>query len=195
MMAKSHLPSLLLFATCPLSQSFASFASPKSASFGLNLQPSIHIKPHHGDTRLKYIDEEKSVTDMIEECATAPVVSGAQLEAMMGDWVEGPLVVDAFATWCGPCMRMSEDFDSLARELNGSVRLVKLDIDRDPNMAGRLGISSVPTLLFLDHFEGESNGEGKQPKAVLKEKIEGAIGRETMKALCEQHFLCDKRTQ
>jgi len=106
---------------------------------------------------------------------------------MLNEWDEGPLVVDAFATWCGPCMRMSEDYDDAAADFKGRARLVKLDIDRDPKMASRLGITSVPTFLFLDEFKADDCQE-KRPKAVLKEKIEGTIAKDTLEDLCEYYF-------
>eukprot|EP00567_Pseudictyota_dubia_P010322 CAMPEP_0197438926 /NCGR_PEP_ID=MMETSP1175-20131217/5794_1 /TAXON_ID=1003142 /ORGANISM="Triceratium dubium, Strain CCMP147" /LENGTH=212 /DNA_ID=CAMNT_0042968747 /DNA_START=119 /DNA_END=757 /DNA_ORIENTATION=- len=195
--------SSLLVASRTFSPSVVAFAPLQGTAFVLGGRPNI---PHErrrrrrqraDTTHLNYIDEEKPNANDIDNdvfsavaAAVAPVVDGARLEKMMDEWDDGPLVVDAFATWCGPCARMSEEYDAVARELEGRVRLVKLDIDRDPKMAGRLGISSVPTLLFLDRFGGdaEGDGKGKRPKAVLKERLEGSINKDTVKALCDHHF-------
>lgn len=118
----------------------------------------------------------------------APMVSGADLETMLEEW-EQPLVVDAYATWCGPCLLMAPEFEEAAKELAGKVRFVKLDTDLEPEMSGRLGIMGLPTLLFLDkNDDKEAVEEGKAPVAVLKERIEGALRKQSIVDLCNHHF-------
>mmetsp|Transcript_3464 Transcript_3464/g.7689 ORF Transcript_3464/g.7689 Transcript_3464/m.7689 type:complete len:190 (+) Transcript_3464:145-714(+) len=118
----------------------------------------------------------------------APMVTGAELEAMLQEW-DTPLVVDAYATWCGPCLLMAPEFESAAQQLRGKVRFVKMDTDLEPQMAGRLGIMGLPTLLFLDkNDDTEAVEEGKAPVAVLKERIEGALRKDSIVALCDYHF-------
>ncbi len=125
---------------------------------------------------------------MAEEGKAAPMVSGEELEAMLQEW-ETPLVVDAYATWCGPCLLMAPEFENAAQDLSGKVRFVKLDTDLEPQMAGRLGIMGLPTLLFLDKNDDEEAVEqGKAPVAVLKERIEGALRKESIVDLCNYHF-------
>lgn len=125
---------------------------------------------------------------MAEEGKAAPMVSGEELEAMLQEW-ETPLVVDAYATWCGPCLLMAPEFESAAQDLSGKVRFVKLDTDLEPQMAGRLGIMGLPTLLFLDkNDDNEAVEQGKAPVAVLKERIEGALRKESIVDLCNYHF-------
>jgi len=116
----------------------------------------------------------------------APMVTGEELELMMTDWDE-PLVVDAFATWCGPCLLMSPEFEAAAKELKGKVRFVKIDTDEEEEMAARLNIMGLPTLLFLGKFEPK-DGQDEQAKAVLKLRIEGALKKESILELCEHHF-------
>ena len=103
----------------------------------------------------------------------APCITGEELEVMMSEW-DTPLVIDAYATWCGPCVIMAPEFEAAAKELKGKVRMVKLDTDKNEEMAARLNVQGLPTLLFLDKFERK---EGEEPKAaaVLKGKIEGAM--------------------
>lgn len=123
-----------------------------------------------------------STTPEVEKLT--PVVNGEELEMMLlGDW-EQPLVIDAYATWCGPCVLMAPEFESAAKELRGRVRFVKIDTDKDPEIAGRLNVMGLPTLLFLDKFEGDDG----PAKAVLKERIEGAIQKDSIVAICEHHF-------
>ena len=62
---------------------------------------------------------------------------------------ELPVVVDVWATWCGPCKMMAPQFDLAARELKGRAVLAKLDSDANPQTAARFAIRSIPTLLML----------------------------------------------
>lgn len=95
------------------------------------------------------------------------------------------LVVARFR--CGPCLIMAPEFEEAAQALKGKVRFVKLDTDKEEQMAARLAIMGLPTLLFLDKFEDENTGENA-PKAVLKGRIEGALQKDMIMDLCEHHF-------
>jgi len=84
---------------------------------------------------------------------------------------------------------MAPEFEEAAKDLSGKVRFVKLDTDLEPDMAGRLGIMGLPTLLFLDKNDDTAAvEEGKAPVAVLKERIEGALRKESIIDLCQYHF-------
>ena len=84
---------------------------------------------------------------------------------------------------------MAPEFEAAAKELDGKVRFVKLDTDLEPQMAGRLQIMGLPTLLFLDkNDDAEAVEEGKAPVAVLKERIEGALRKQSIVDLCNYHF-------
>ena len=85
---------------------------------------------------------------------------------------------------------MSPEFEAAAKELEGKVRFVKLDTDQNENMANKLAINGLPTLLFLDKYsppEG-SDEEEKEAKAVLKGRIEGAIEKKNIMDFCEHYF-------
>ena len=62
---------------------------------------------------------------------------------------ELPVVVDVWATWCGPCKMMAPQFDLAARQMKGRAVLAKLDSDANPQTAARFAIRSIPTLLML----------------------------------------------
>eukprot|EP00591_Stephanopyxis_turris_P010732 CAMPEP_0195518828 /NCGR_PEP_ID=MMETSP0794_2-20130614/13751_1 /TAXON_ID=515487 /ORGANISM="Stephanopyxis turris, Strain CCMP 815" /LENGTH=137 /DNA_ID=CAMNT_0040647857 /DNA_START=191 /DNA_END=604 /DNA_ORIENTATION=+ len=123
----------------------------------------------------------------------APTVSGEELEIMLQEW-DLPLVIDAYATWCGPCLLMAPGFEEAAKELKGRVRFVKLDTDENEEMAARLSINGLPTLLFLDRVVPEE-GEDATHQAVLKERLEGAIRKESIVALCEHNFFDGPRPE
>lgn len=114
----------------------------------------------------------------------ASTVTGEELELLLQD-MELPLVIDAYATWCGPCLLMAPEFEEAAKELDGKARFVKLDTDQEEAMAGRLNIMGLPTMLFLDNFESE---DGSGPSAVLKNRIEGALRKDDIVALAKFSF-------
>ncbi len=62
---------------------------------------------------------------------------------------EMPVLVDFFATWCGPCKMLGPVLESVAQEFQGKAKVVKVDIDESPELAGQYGITAVPTLLVF----------------------------------------------
>ena len=125
-----------------------------------------------------------TTTRLYAEGKAASLVSGEELEKMLTEW-DTPLVVDAYATWCGPCLLMAPEFEQAAQALQGKVRFVKLDTDKDEVMAARLNIMGLPTLLFLDKYESD---EQDGAKAVLKGRIEGALQKQNILDLCQHYF-------
>ncbi|HOW66120.1 MAG TPA: thioredoxin [Candidatus Paceibacterota bacterium] len=60
-----------------------------------------------------------------------------------------PVLVDFFATWCGPCRMLTPVLESVSKEFEGRAKVVKVDIDESPELAARYGITAVPTLLLF----------------------------------------------
>ncbi|MET7798937.1 thioredoxin [Streptomyces decoyicus] len=87
-----------------------------------------------------------------------------------------PLVlVDLWATWCGPCRRVSPALEQVARELAGKIKLVKVDVDQAPRLSQRFQVQAVPTLLLLDQGEVIARQAGAAPANVLRQWVEETI--------------------
>lgn len=78
-----------------------------------------------------------------------------------------PVLVDFFATWCGPCKKMAPTLDEVATEVEGKVKVYKLDIDQSRDIAERYGVMSVPTLILFENGAIKKQTIGAQPKAQL----------------------------
>lgn len=86
----------------------------------------------------------------------------------------GVVVVDFFATWCGPCKMLSPVIDELSGKLE-NVNFVKVDIDQSMDLAQKFKIVSVPTLKVFKNGEEVDTLMGFMPKEVLKSKVEAHI--------------------
>lgn len=81
-----------------------------------------------------------------------------------------PVLVDFFAVWCGPCQMMSLVVDEIAIELEGKVKVGKLNVDEAPKTAGKYGVMSVPTLLYFKEGKLDKTLVGARTKEdILKE--------------------------
>ena len=87
---------------------------------------------------------------------------------------EGPILVDFWATWCGPCRMVAPILEKLATEVTGRARIGKVDVDQNPATAAKFGIQSIPTLLLF-----------KNGKPV--DQMVGAQSREAITAMINRH--------
>ena len=87
----------------------------------------------------------------------------------------GPVVVDFWAEWCGPCKMIASSLEEIAKEMQGKVTIAKLNVDENPGVAGTYGIRSIPTLMLFKDGKMASSKVGAAPKSELKKWIAGAI--------------------
>ncbi len=83
-----------------------------------------------------------------------------------------PVLVDLWATWCGPCRMISPLIDEIAAETGDRFKITKLDIDAHPELASQLGVRSVPTLLFFKNGVVSDQVVGAVPKKTILAKLE-----------------------
>ena len=86
-----------------------------------------------------------------------------------------PVLVDFFATWCGPCKVMSPTVEALGKELVGQARILKIDVDKNEAVANLYRIQSVPTLIIFKKGEIVWRTSGVMEKVVLLEQIKKFI--------------------
>ena len=85
-----------------------------------------------------------------------------------------PVVVDFWAEWCGPCKMIAPSLEEIATELAGKVKVVKLNIDENPELAAQYGVRSIPTLALFKAGEVADIKVGAAPKTALSSWISNA---------------------
>ena len=87
-----------------------------------------------------------------------------------------PVVVDFWAEWCGPCRQIAPALEAIAQELEGKVKIVKLNIDENQRTPSRYNVRAIPTLMIFKDGEAASTQTGALPKSRLAGWITGTIG-------------------
>ncbi len=86
-----------------------------------------------------------------------------------------PMVVDFYATWCGPCKKIAPIIEELAKEYDGQIVVGKCDVDSNDELAAQYGIRNIPTVLFIKDGEIKDKHVGAAAKSLFEEKIKALL--------------------
>ena len=105
--------------------------------------------------------------------ATAQVTEAAFATEVLNS--DKAVVVDFWAEWCGPCKQLAPALDEIATEMQDTVKVVKVNIDENPDAPGRYGVRAIPTLMLFKDGQLASTQVGVQPKSRLVDWIKTSV--------------------
>jgi thioredoxin 1 len=85
-----------------------------------------------------------------------------------------PVVVDFWAEWCGPCRMIAPALEEISKEMGGKVKIAKLNVDENPELAAQFGVRSIPTLMIFKNGQLADTKVGAAPKTALSAWISNA---------------------
>ena len=101
------------------------------------------------------------------------VITNDNFESVMNSGK--PVVLDFWATWCGPCKKIGPIIEELASEYEGQVIIGKVDVEEAEDLTAEFGIRNVPTVIFIKNGEVVDKSVGAATKAVLEEKVKALL--------------------
>ena len=87
----------------------------------------------------------------------------------------GPVLVDFWAEWCGPCRQLTPSIDALASEKSSQIKVVKVNVDESPDAPSKYGVRSIPALMIFKNGQVVAQTVGALPKSDLFKWVEGSI--------------------
>jgi len=120
------------------------------------------------------------------------VTSASFRQDVLAESQRQPVLVDFWAPWCGPCKQLGPALEKVVREAGGKVKLVKMDIDAHPDIAGQMGIQSIPAVIAFQKGQPIDGFMGALPESRIRQFVErlvGPIGDPTAETLAEAEKL------